>query len=250
MKDDKSLCVTGCVATAMAQIMNYYKYPSVANGSWEYNTASLNIYQKLAFDTISFDWNKMVDVYDNNATTEQKAEVAKLMHTCGVSVSMDYGSDSGASSYNIPYALCHYFGYNPNILLKKRDYYPDEEWRRMIMDELEAGHPILYSGQGTGGHQFILDGCDSNGLFHFNFGWKGYYDGYFELDAVNGLFGDFSYDQTMVYHITPETFGKREDVFYCKRTFSISSSSISVGGSSAFSLSAICFDSNSTIQEN
>ena len=256
-QSDSSLCASGCVATAMAQIMYYYKYPSVANGSWEYYTASQNTYQKLDFDSISFDWNNMVDVYDNNATEEQKAEVAKLIHACGVSVSMDYRSRSSSGAYtpNIPYALCHYFGYNPNILYKERRYYSDEEWLEMIMEELEAGRPILYCGEGTGGHQFIMDGCDSNGLFHFNFGWNGAFDGYFELDALKGfewgsLAWDYSFNQTMVYNITPETVGKHEDVFYSDRAFNIVEASIPVGKSSSFSLRAHCYDSNSTANEN
>lgn len=252
---DSLLCASGCVATAMAQIMYYYKYPSVANGSWEYYTASQNTYQKLEFDSISFDWNNMVDVYDNHSTAEQKAEVAKLIHACGVSVSMDYRSSSGAFTPNIPYALSHYFGYNPNILYKERRYYSDEEWLEMIMEELEAGRPILYCGEGTGGHQFIMDGCDSNGLFHFNFGWNGDFNGYFELEALKGfewgsLAWDYSFNQTMVYNITPETVGKHEDVFYSDRAFNIVETSIPVGRSASFNLLASCYDSNSTYQEN
>jgi len=264
-KGKGNLCVTGCVATAMAQIMYFHKYPQACSGSWQYYTGSQNIYQNLDFNTISFDWNAMLNTYDENSTSSQKSEVAKLMHACGVSVSMDYGDESGAYSPNIPYALQHYFGYNNNILYKERDYYSDEEWRGMIMSELEAGHPILYSGQGSGGHQFVLDGCDANGLFHFNFGWNGTDNGYFELDALKepmdetkewlyNLLGvspwDYSFSQTMVYNITPESYGKNEDVFYSDKAFDISRSSVSVGSSSTFTLRAFCYDSNSTYQEN
>lgn len=176
---DGSRCATGCVATAMAQVMNYFQYPTMGNGSYSYYTASQHIYQSMDFNQLKFNWNNMLDVYDDNSTDEQKSEVAKLMHACGVSVSMDYGTEdsegkeSGAYSQNIPYALVNYFQYNPNTLFRDRNYYTESEWNSYIMQDLEAGHPILYSGQGKGGHQFILDGSDSDGKYHFNFGWGG-----------------------------------------------------------------------------
>lgn len=86
-----------------------------------------------------------------------------------------------------------YFGYNPNISFMKKDYYSSEEWDSIIMQELEANRPIIYAGYGSGGHCFILDGCDGNGLYHFNFGQTlggdysyldGYGNGYYSLDAI------------------------------------------------------------------
>lgn len=260
---DGSLCASGCVATAMAQIMSHYKYPSNGKGFYSYYTESQHIYQSMNFGSLNFNWGNILDSYDDSSSDEQKAEVSKLMHACGVSVSMDYGTEdgdgnvteeSGAYSQNIPYALINYFQYNPNTLFRDRSYYTKSEWDNFIMEELEAGHPILYSGQGSGGHQFILDGSDTEGKYHFNFGWKGLGDGYFELDAITPSFlgiitlGDYSYFQTMICQISPQSFGKHEDIFYSD-IFTISRSSVSVGSSSYFSLKPVCYSSNSTYQE-
>lgn len=259
-RNDGSKCATGCVATAMAQIMNYFQYPSMGKGYYSYYTASQHIFQSQDFNQLNFNWNNILNVYDDNSTDEQKYEVAKLMHACGVSVSMDYGTEdsegnatdeSGAYSQNIPYALINYFQYNSNTLFRDRNYYTESEWDAYIMQELEAGHPILYSGQGSGGHQFILDGSDADGKYHLNFGWNGLADGYFELDAITpfwGLLGNYSYYQTMICQISPQSFGKHEDIFYSD-VFTINSSSISVGSSTYFSLKPICYSSNSTYQE-
>lgn len=252
---DGSLCASGCVATAMAQLMHHYKYPSNGTGSYSYHTKSQNIDQSMIFSNLNLDWENILDSYDNSSTEEQKAEVAKLMHACGISVSMDYGEESSAYSPNIPYALINYFKYNPNTLYRDRNYYKESEWDNFIMEELEANHPILYSGQGSGGHQFILDGSNADGMYHFNFGWNGLGDGYYELDALTPSFlglislGDFSYKQTMICQISPQNFGKHEDIFYSD-IFTIGRSSVSIGSSTYFSLKPICYSSNSTYQES
>lgn len=253
---DGSKCYSGCVATAMAQVMNYYKYPSKGIGSYAYISATQKHIQSFDFGNTTFDWGKMVNVYGNEATKEQKSEVAKLMHACGVAVSMDYGDSSdgqsGASPYDIAYAMINYFGYNPNTVFKMKDYYSSEEWNSIIMQELEAGRPMLYGGRGTGGHRFILDGCDEKGLYHFNFGWTvpgysvldGYGNGYYSLDAIRPQdvflnilseeevdLGNFSNEQSLVCQISPNTIGNHEDVFYAT-SFNISaSSSVKVGTS-------------------
>ena len=165
---DGSKCASGCVATAMAQVMNYYKYPSKGIGSYSYTSKTQKHYQTMDFGNTLINWDNMIDTYGRDATEEQKTEVAKLMHACGVSVSMDYGSSSdgqsGASPYDIAYAMINYFGYNNNVVFKMKDYYTDEEWNDILMQELQNGRPMLYGGRGTGGHRFILDGCDNNGL--------------------------------------------------------------------------------------
>ena len=187
---DGSQSVTGCVATAMAMVMNHYHYPnSGMGGSVSYSTRSTGTYQYFNFNTLSLDWSKILNEYDVNSTYEQKEEVAKLMHACGVSVFMDYNKESGAYSEDIAYAMIHNFGYNPNIHFLKKSYYKSDDWDSTIMEELMAGRPILYGGQGTGGHQFVLDGADGNGLYHFNFGWDGTCNGYFSVDAINPVVG-------------------------------------------------------------
>ncbi|MCR5315567.1 MAG: leucine-rich repeat protein [Bacteroidaceae bacterium] len=253
---DGSKCASGCVATAMAQVMNYHQYPTTGIGTYSYVSATQKHYQSMDFSQLNFNWENMQDTYGDNSSEAQKAEVAKLMHACGISVSMDYGNSSdgqsGASPYDIAYAMINYFGYNPNTVFKMKDYYSLEEWNSIILQELEAGRPMLYGGRGTGGHRFILDGCDDNGLYHFNFGWTvpgysvldGYGNGYYSLDAIrprdvilNFLageevdLGNYSNEQSLVCQISPNTIGSHEDIFYAS-SFNISTSSaVKVGDS-------------------
>lgn len=228
---DGSQSVTGCVATAMAMAMNHYHYPvNGIGGSVTYKTRSVGAFQNFNFNSLTIDWNNILNEYDNNSTQAQKDEVAKLMHACGVSVFMDYDKSSGAYSEDIAYAMINYFGYNPNLALLKKNYYKSEEWNNIIMEELIAGRPILYSGTGSGGHQFILDGADGEGLYHINFGWSGNYNGYFSVDAINPVEGiewegtfypllqhDYNSEQSMVIGITPETTNSAIDVFYADK---------------------------------
>lgn len=246
---DGSRCASGCVATAMAQVMNYHQYPTSGIGTYSYTSATQRHFQSMDFSQQNFNWANMLNTYDDNCSDAQKAEVAKLMHACGISVSMDYGcssdGQSGASPHDIAYAMINYFGYNPNTVFKMKDYYSSEEWDSIILKELEAERPILYGGRGTGGHRFILDGCDEKGLYHFNFGWTyGQGNGYYSLDAIRPQdillnilagkevdLGDFSNEQSLVCQISRDTIGSHEDVFYAS-SFNISASSAVKVGSS------------------
>lgn len=256
-----TLSVTGCIATAMAQVINYWKYPKTkcSGGKYQYYNSYYSGLQKISFDYDNYEinWNNLVDSY-SDATEEQKTEVAKLMFACGVSVAMGYSAEgSGTKDYNIPYALKHYFGYNPNIVYRNRDFYTAKEWKAMIMEELNSGRPIIYSGfneEHSGGHAFILDGCDENGLFHYNFGEPllDLYDnaiggGYFQLDAIRPTFlgleiGNFSYYQSMVCNISPEVVGKQEDTFYSEIFALVPQSNYSSNVS--FAIQAKCYSSD------
>lgn len=222
-------CVTGCVATAMAQVMNYYKYPDCGMGMNQYVSNKQGIEQSMDFSTITIDWNNMMNEYGFLSTNAQKSAVAKLMHACGVSVNMDYGSSSSSSSAEMAYSLMKFWKYNPNLALKRRDFYRDEEWNSIIYEELSVGHPILYSGTGNGGHQFILDGCDKDGRYHFNFGWSGYGDGYYAIDALiprsssGSKLGNYSYDQDMVCYVTPEMYGQKKGEFTASESLGLNS---------------------------
>ena len=247
-KNSEHPCVTGCVATALAQVMNYYKYPEYCQNSYSYTT-SFGTTLAIDYDTVHFEWNKICDTYnyyyDDNGekqksplrSAEEQSEVAKLMKACGVSVAMDYGpSSSGAYSRDLVTALIKFFKYNPNILYKSMDDYSTEDWDAMIIKDLQAGHPILYSGNKGywgSGHQFILDGCNSSGMFHFNFGWNGYDDGFFMLKGNDAL--DYKYGQGMVFQITPELYGNHED--YNILGFEIKKINVEIDDECKFSLS-------------
>ena len=207
-------CVTGCVATAMAQVMYYHKWPKKGCGgvvSYDHRSYKNVIAQTYDFDALTINWQNIVESYNGNTTQAQRDEVAKLMHACGVSVYMDYGSSSGASTADIAYALIHHFGYNPNTYYASKEYYTVDEWNELIRSELEAGRPILYGG---GSHEFILDGMDNKGLYHFNFGWSGSGDGYYALDAITPDGKNYTSGQVMVVGISSDIIGQHYDVFY------------------------------------
>ncbi len=258
-KDIKSTsgknCVTGCVATAMAQVMNFWKYPESGTGSNSYTSSTQRIYQSMDFSSVHLDWDNMLNEYNSDASETQKSAVATLMHATGVSVSMDYADVSGAYAIDMAYALSHFWKYNPNVSYKKKQYYSDESWNQLILSELSEGHPILYAGQGnSGGHQFVLDGCNEDGMYHFNFGWAGSGDGYYTLEVLAPVYdiwgyqfplGDYTSKQEMVCYVVPQEYGQPNGEFYASSSLDLSSVKV---GSSKYVISTIynC-DANSTI---
>ncbi|PSR52554.1 hypothetical protein AHMF7605_02940 [Adhaeribacter arboris] len=189
--DANERAVTGCVATAMAQIMRYWKYPAQGSGFHSYNhekygTLSAN------FSNSVYDWENMPNSINGSNTA-----IATLMRDVGISVDMSYGTGStgGSSAYVISassqgehcseFALKTYFGYAEVRGVQRRDY-SDSEWIDLLKTELDKAQPILFAGFGSGGgHAFVCDGYDQNDLFHMNWGWSGYYDGFFAISALN-----------------------------------------------------------------
>ena len=165
-------CVTGCVATAMAQIMNFYKYPASVSAIEGYESFPA----ATALPATSLTWENMKD-----------EDMAKLSRYCGQAVRMQYGTyGSSTSSALIPLALVKYFGYSKSTHSVYRDGYTPEEWENTIYQELSDGHPVIYSGVSptNSGHTFICDGY-KDGLYHVNWGWGGYLDGYFVLTLMD-----------------------------------------------------------------
>lgn len=182
--------VTGCVATAMAQVMMYYQYPKTLQAdipAYVSRTNHLSIPQINKGE--SYDWDNMLPQYASdeplNYTDAQAAAVAKLLYHCGVACEMDYGSSSGANV--TPAILSTYFGYDSDLMQDlNRDVFTLAEWSQIMDKELTAKRPILYSGRSSGGgHEFVCDGTDGNGLYHINWGWGGYQDGYFDVTILN-----------------------------------------------------------------
>ena len=231
--------VTGCVATAMAQVMKFYSYPAQGTGSHSYYWEPGK--ETLSFDygSTKFDWNLMTDTYSSESTEAERTAVATLMLACGISVDMHYDvGDSGAATMNMGTALMEYFGYDHAMWMPIRDYYGLYEWESMVYDELAEGRPVLYSGQGTaGGHQFICDGYNSDGFFHFNWGWGGLSDGYFRLTALNpaslgvgGGAGGFNSGQQIALGVKPKASSSlRTYLMYCTDHFLPSVTTISAG---------------------
>lgn len=189
--DNGGQCVTGCVATAMAQVMYFYRYPQKGIGSHSYlwictepagksGTLSAN------FGNTTYDWANMLDSYRFGYTDVQARAVATLMYHCGVSIDMGYGQSSGAYTEQVPVALKDYFGYDANYQRIRKIMYPADSLNAIIAAELSADRPVIVSGSNDeGGHAFVCDGCDTRGYFHINWGWGGSNDGYYLLTALN-----------------------------------------------------------------
>lgn len=189
--DSVHVAATGCVATAMAQVMAYYKYPKQLKADIpgyvnRWNGIPMEI-PTITQEEGIYDWDNMLPKYNKeaNATQQQKDAVAKLMYHCGAAVQMNYGPESGASTFSAQ--MVKYFGYDADLMMDlNRATFTLDKWMQIIDTELTAGRPVLYSGQASdGGHQFICDGKDGEGLYHINWGWSGSQNGYFDLSLLN-----------------------------------------------------------------
>lgn len=186
-------CVTGCVATALAQVMYYYRWPLTCPALDAYTTSSKGI-EVPALPATTFQWDKMQLTYAGNETGDPANSVAELMRYVGQANEMDYNisSNGGSGAYIHQDVMFNTFGYSRNMYSAYRYEYSTVEWENLIYQELAAGRPVLYSGTSYdagadkfGGHQFICDGYDGNGLFHMNWGWGGQSDSYFVLSIAN-----------------------------------------------------------------
>ena len=186
---DSTHCYVGCVALNMAQAMYFYKYPAQGTGSHTY-TDSLGCGQTLSADFSShkYEWNYMIDKYKGVEYSDRQVNaVSQLLSDCGIAVDMKYGINASAASiFRQPKALVDYFGYDKAIRVIYRDFFSHSELHNLIRSELAANHPVLCSGYGIdgGGHAFIIDGYDSNGLYHINWGWGGWCNGYYNIDYM------------------------------------------------------------------
>ncbi len=209
-------CYTGCVATSMAQVMNYFKYPETGEGKITYTPTSLQRPLSLDLSMMTFDWANMLDNYSTTEyNNDQALAVARLMMACGYSVKMNYGTTaSGAQGSSVGMALRTYFKYDQNCRDYVRAIYSSSEWTKMIYDNLKNVGPIVMNGQSPsqGGHSFVCDGYNGDGYFHFNWGWSGMSDGYYALDALNpdaqgigGVAGGFNFSQNAILGIQPPT---------------------------------------------
>ena len=234
---------TGCVATAMAQVMKYWNYPvhGIGSHSYTWNGQTLSA----DFGATTYDWANMADAYEYyfvngtdqyavgvSNTAEEIAAVATLMYHCGVSVDMIYGGSStgGSAAPNayVATALKNYFNYSSAIEYKEKSrtdtssdpwttttYYTDADWISMLKVELDASRPMQYGGcdpNSNSGHAFVCDGYNSDDYFHFNWGWAGHYNGYFTISNLNtgansseagAGNGTYTRDQDAIFGIKP-----------------------------------------------
>ena len=205
--------ITGCVATAMAQVMKYHNYPEIGIGyhSYPWNSQELSA----DFGATNYDWDNMINTYtDVSYSEKQRNAMATLMYHCGIAVEMKYST--GASGSNVrraATALNLFFNYN-TLYLEKKDI-DDTDWTSLLLEDLSNNRPVLYGGNvPAGGHAFICDGYDGNGKFHFNWGWHGNNDGYFLIDDEEGYLSPDN--QIAAFNISPLSClaQKPKDLFY------------------------------------
>ncbi len=210
-------CITGCVATALAQVMNYHKYPMCGSNSISYNIKYNNDFTITFSEDFSqsvYDWDNMLDsykTYSKNSTTDSHTRaVAKLMKDCGVATKTSFSDKKHGSSSSLSYvesALKDFFCYDSSTKYYNRSNYTKDEWMNMVYDELDNGRPIIYSGMqssnaNSGGHAFILHGYDPTGNVFVNWGWDGQCDGYYDIDLLNPGNDQYGYKQSMVIAVS------------------------------------------------
>jgi hypothetical protein len=220
--------LTGCVATAMAQVMKYWNYPERGTGTHTYNSVSLNglghTYgvQTANFSATVYDWDNMPNSLTTASPDVQKAAVATLMYHCGVACDMYYGPSfsggSGSQIMNIPYlrqgnalnGMINYFGYSSSATGVHRIKYDDNAWTALVRGELDDSRPVIYGAFSSyAGHCFVCDGYDDENRYHFNWGWSGNGDGFFTLNSLTPTVGSYTYNynrgQQMLLGVQPHT---------------------------------------------
>ena len=205
----------GCVANAMAQLMRYWEWPKTGTGSHGYYCEG---YGNTSYGTLSANFGEadyryelMPDFLDYNSRPDEIDAVALLEFHAGVSVEMSYGPNaSGAYSSDVKYALSDYFRYSDAMSYNDREDYTDAQWIDMLKNEFDNGRPVYYSAysytkDGTrGGHAFVCDGYDENDFMHFNWGWQGFDNGFYSINAMNLTHHEYNYNHYALVNIEPE----------------------------------------------
>lgn len=222
--DAEDNTLTGCVATAMAQVLKYWEYPQIGTGSHTYIDPNYGM-QSVNFET-GIAWNEMLNDYSTSTsyTLMQASAISSLMYMCGVSVDMNYGVyGSGISNFINEYgllplpcpetALKTYFNYSDNLEGISKSDFTSAQWISILKNELDSGRVMLYTGHdanNTSAHAFVCDGYSNNNNFHFNWGWSGNCDGYYSINNLapgsggsGSGNGNYTYGQQAIIHITP-----------------------------------------------
>jgi len=199
----------GCGPLAMAQYMNYYKFPKHGMGeesvTVKYDQGDVTVH--VDFEQATYDWDNMIDDYQGDYTREQVMAVAQLCYHCGVAAQTTWNSlGGGTTDQRIVEAFINHFNYNDTAHYVPRSRYDEPTWMEMIYSMLSSGNPILYSAKDINipagiiaGHNFIIDGYDENGLVHVNWGWYGVENGYFDIALLNVL--QYTYDDWQAMYV-------------------------------------------------
>jgi len=205
---------TGCVATALAQVLKYYEYPATAKikGSYTINKKTTN-----KTVTTTYKWENMKDQYSESdgQFTAPVTAVAELMRDCGYACDMTYAKNGSATSdIYAALALKDFFKYDSlAVHYYSHELYTDEEWASFVYDAIARKQPVLFGGADEygGGHEFLLCGQDASGKVYVNWGWGGTYDGFFNLDLLEYRGNVFSYNQSIVTGLRPQATPDEQD---------------------------------------
>lgn len=203
-------CVTGCVATAMGQLLNYFRWPGSGAGSYSYECPP---YGTLSADFAGseYQWDMM-----ETSLSQSNGEVAEILYHLGVSVDMVYGPDgSGMYNHKAAYSLKTYFKFSPETQYVFRDS-TSMDWDSLLVTHLDQQIPMYYAGWSvpdTMGHAFICDGYQGENYYHFNWGWGGAYDGYFYTNNLSPGGSNFNLAQELIIHAVPDTSQYQYPVF-------------------------------------
>ena len=218
----------GCVAVAMAQLMKHWNYPTHGKGTYSYSWENHKFWNygtlTADFENTYYDWEHMPNALSSSSTEEEVTAVATLMYHCGISVQMDYNcTNTGASdactmyaflsdtnmcytefTYSAENALYTFWGYKKSLHGLFKDDFTDSAWCAMLNNELFNGRPLIYRGEGSGGHCFVLDGVDFYGRYHFNWGWGGAANGHYSISPLNAAGYNFDVRQSGIFGIEPD----------------------------------------------
>lgn len=217
-EDAEETTLVGCVATAMASLMKYWNWPDTGVGQYSYNTYYYGE-QSANFGATAYDWANMPNTLTALSSETEIAAVSTLMYHCAVAVRMNFNPElyggSSAQSVQGTYGLNQpcaenamrtYFKYAPGLHAVIRQRYSDNDWSSLLRHELDCHRPILYEGdEGAYGHEFVCDGYDTNGFFHFNWGFSGSGDGYYALTRLTPPGYNFTSDQKAIVGLEPDT---------------------------------------------
>lgn len=239
--------LTGCAATALAQVMKFWEWPQIGSG---YHSYSTNWYgtQSANFGATYYDWNNMPTKLTSSSSSTQVNAVATLMFHCGVSMDMDYGYNASGirEASQVVNAVKGYFRYSSSTRAIHKSDYTEANWISTIKAQLDASKPMVYIGIGTGGgHAFVCDGYDSRDYFHFNWGWSGDKDGFYPVTDLapgpngygSGTTGDFTAEQWAIVDMVPRTASANVANLQLNSNWYLSSDSIPYGGTLAAAVS-------------
>ena len=202
-------CKSGCVANTMSQIMRYWEWPRHGQGSHGYNASSYygNYgWQEANFEEATYRYELMPDFLDFASPQAEVDAVALLEYHAGVSVEMGYGPNaSGAYSYDVGPAMEEHFRYSPEWEHRdKPNSGSNTQWKNDLRANLDAGMPVYYASQGeAGGHAYVLDGYDDNDMFHLNWGWAGFDNGYYTIEGFYLTFYSFPWYHNAIFNLHP-----------------------------------------------